>query len=275
MLSKLMKYDMRSTKRFGIPILLALLGVTVLGIINAFFMMSLAEKLADDSIIASISFTASVFMTIFLFMLIGVAATAIEVVILIDFYRTLVSDVGYLTFTLPVKPRTILVSKLINSSVWTVIIAVACFIAMAAIIFTMVATGMSDEILPDEPIEPMPPMGADAVLMIILGILFVIAYFFNSQLLCFMAIFFASVITRKNKVLAAVGCVLGVNFIYGIASSVFQSITFLIAGVISSETESMLGMNLYLGISAVLLTALSVLFFFVTEYMMRKKVNLA
>ncbi len=272
MLAKLLKYNMKSTRRFGIPILLILLGVTLFGSANAFFMMTLSERSESGGIFTEISYTGSVFMTIFVFMLIGAAAAAIQVVILVDFYRTLVSDIGYLTFTLPVKPRSILTAKLINSSVWTLLVGIACAFSAALIIFTMIFTGIDGALIPDS--EPLLPIGGDSVLMIILGVLFAIAYFINTQLLYFAAIFFSSVITRKNKVLAAVGCVLGVNLIYGIASSVFQILTLLIAESITQDSGSLLGTNLYLAFSTLVLTALSVLFFLLTEYMMKKKINL-
>ena len=270
MFSKLLKYDFRRVGRFGIPILLILLGTTVLGGLNSLFFLGNIENVeSSEGFFSVISMTSSVLMLVFAFFVIAAAASAIQIVIMVDFYRSLVSDVGYLTFTLPVKPRDILLSKLLNSSIWSLIVSLAAFIS-GAVIISIIAYGTT---------EPGPPLGilwsADAALTLILSVILIIVYFVNSQMLYFLAIFFSSVITRKNKVLAAVGCVFGVNFIYGMVSNIVSTVLLFATDLFIDSANPLVAVNIMLGIFTVLLSGLTVLFFFLTKHLMENKLNLA
>ncbi len=271
MFKKLLKHDFKNIKKFGIPILLTLLGASVLGSLNAVILTKAFDSMTEESgIFATISMMSSFFMMMFVFLIISLAAAAIQIAVLVDFYRSLVSDIGYLTFTLPIKPSEILTSKLVTATVWTVIIGVACFISGGAIFGTIAIFNPTFAPTPGD----LPPLGANGVILVILAIIFALAYFINSQLLCFAAIFFASVIARKNKVLAAIGCVYGVNFIYGIFSSVIFTVIMFAAEAVATVTDFYISYNIFLSIGIVLLSGLSVLFYFLTKYMMEKKLNL-
>ncbi len=59
------------------------------------------------------------------------------VVMIVNFQRSLYGEQGYLSFTLPVKGSTLLISKIITSTVWFVA-AFACLMGTAAITFFVV-----------------------------------------------------------------------------------------------------------------------------------------
>ncbi len=273
MFSKLLKYDFKKVKKFGIPILFTLLGITVLGCINAVFLINVAEKaVTNNGFLASVSMISSVFLTVFIFFIIALSSAGIQVAILADFYKSLVSDVGYLTFTLPVKPKNILLSKLLNSTVWSLIVGICSLLsAIMIILFMTVFEAGESTLIPPDSVENFGVMG---VLAVISAVLFFAAYFINSQLLYFMTIFFASVISRKNKILVTLGCIFGVNFIYGILSGITQTVAMFLTANIASTAGILVAIIIYCSIGAVFLAGLAVLYFFLTKYMMEKKINL-
>lgn len=282
MLAKLLKYDFRSLRRFGVPIILALLVTTVLGTINMLTLVYNIESMAlapnDPSFLQTVTTMASVGMMAVIFVAIAAAVTGMQVLICVDFYKSLVSDEGYLTFTLPVKAQDILRSKLINASVWSLIIGVASVLAMVIMFFAGIIPLVGWQEFFDA--FAWPNIGeeyvVDVIMMLVLGLLIAVISFVNTQLLYFMAIFFASVIARKHKVLAAIGCVYGVNMLYGILTSIAMPIISIFAALLGLRAENPLAVtNLTMLIGCVLLTGLNILFYYLTKYMMEKKLNLA
>ncbi len=286
MLAKLLKYDFRSLKRFGVPIIIALLVATVLGTINMLTLVYQIEKMTTDDamFLRTLITTASSVMMVLIFVAIAAAVTGMQVLICVDFYKSLVSDEGYLTFTLPVKAQDILRSKLINASLWSFIIGGASILAMgimiAAGIIPMVGWRGFLDILESIVMLDWSAFFAnwewEAVLLLLLGGLLALISFVNTQLLYFAAIFFASVIARKHKVLAAIGCVYGVNMIYSLFSGIAMPIISVFSSIVGIGTDNpLLVMNLTLLIGCILLTGLNILFYYLTKYMMEKKLNLA
>lgn len=104
MLGKLLKYEIKHSARYTATIYLA----TV-----AFAAISVIALLLNSTWLG----VTSCFMLYFA----GIASVIVTLVSVIkNFYDTLYSRQGYLTFTLPVKGSTILISKLITSVLWIV-----------------------------------------------------------------------------------------------------------------------------------------------------------
>ncbi len=116
MLGKLLKYEIKATARVFLPLYLVLI---VFAVINSFMNFN-----ADD-------FSVSQFITLTLYILILVGMFVASFIVMIQrFYKNLLSEEGYLMFTLPVKPYMHIVSKLIISVMW---IFFSSVIAMASI----------------------------------------------------------------------------------------------------------------------------------------------
>lgn len=109
MLGKLLKQDFRATARIMLPLYVA---VPVLGLFT-----NLITRLCENQngfLIRAISALVS-----FVFSLALIAAGVATVVLMIlRFYRNLMTDEGYLMFTLPVSTTELIFSKLIVSVVW-------------------------------------------------------------------------------------------------------------------------------------------------------------
>lgn len=281
MFKKLFKHDLKSVIRFIVPILLVLVALTLVGAIDAIALGRVATSMSDDPSFLDIML---VMMTYFLLLLviiaIGAIASVVQILVLVNYYKSTVSDEAYLTFTLPVKPRDILISKLLNSSLWSIVMTIASAVSIGIIVMCLGLStiDLSNIFLPSEPSIPSEPFVLEAgmVVVLILMLLIGIAYFFNSQLLYFMSITFSSTITRKHKVLSAIGCVIGANAIYGILSNVIFTICSIIgssAGVASNNPYTVI--IVALSIMLAILVASSIFFFLATKYMLEKKLNLA
>ena len=285
MLTKLMKYDFRSIRRFGLPMIIILIAVYIFGALNSVLMAIASQQLNTPDaapIWVVIMLLTSLFQLLVSFVSSG-AAIAMQIIILVDFYQTLVTDQGYLTFTLPVRPSQILTSKLICGSLWSLIVTVITVVGLLGVELASAAglansldvgltmdiiQTMFQELLSEVPFADMMIMGTMLILLIPVSLV-------NSLLLYYMAIFFASVVSRKNRVVVAIGSIFGVNFLYGIIASIVIFVIFLFSGVIAALAESVtLMLELFLGLMLLILAGTTVLFFWLTKYMMEKKLNL-
>jgi len=274
MFSKLLKYDFKAMKRFGFPILLGIAGAGVLGMLDAFVVRRVTGGLASEEEINVGTVLLTMGSTMFLFLLISmlfVAFTAITVMTYVNFYRSLVTDEGYLTFTLPVRVADIIRSKLLNGFLWMTSVALAILAALALI---LIPFGVWQEL--PALVRDMLPVAKTAPLLIVLYVILIPTAAVNSMLLYFMAIFFGSVIAKKNKLVAAVACVLGVHFVYGIGSGIVSIIASLFFGTVSLLAEDpQIGMCFLVGFYIAVLTAMNVLFYHLLKHMMEKRLNLA
>ena len=267
MFSKLLKYDFKSVKRFGLPLVIISLALSVLGAVNGFF---LAVSMTADSASSDASFVSIMGVLTFMLIIYAVAicSSIIGIFVYVDFYKSLCTDQGYLTFTLPVSSTSLLNSKLLNSIIWGAI----SFVTICVCIFIM-GLGVGIGLPPSEPSTP--PADYEGIMSlfnltdIILGLITMLLYALNSQILIFMVIFFASVITNRYKAITAIALVLVTNvvysFVYSIVSSVV-SLTMLEAGDAAT--------TLTYSICIILLAASGIGYYMATKHMMEKKLNL-
>lgn len=284
MLAKLIKYDFRSIKRFGVPVIITLLVATVLGTVNMLVLVSSINNMQPDAevpFLRSLLLLGSWAMMFLCFALVSLATVGMQVLICVDFYKSLVSDEAYLTFTLPVKAQDILRSKLINAFIWTLIVSAAAILSVCIMVFVGIVPLVGwEEFVAAFELGPIPlEIVFDLGVMTVLGILLSLISIVNGLLLYFMAIFFASVIARKHKILTAIACVYGVNMIYSILSAIAMPIVSVfgtLLGVIFSfgadPTFGVINVTLFLG--CILLTGMNILFYYLTKHMMEKKLNL-
>ena len=121
MLGKLLKHEWKEVS--VIPCILSAI-LLVLSVISGFSFLGIREGIAD----------VSRFMTVMLWMLFYFALIAVSMGITIymavHFYRTMYTDEGYLTHTLPVSGRELLWSKLIPMVIWSFLTIIVVFLAV-------------------------------------------------------------------------------------------------------------------------------------------------
>ena len=132
MLSKLLRHEFRATGRILLPLYL-LLFVTA-GLFHVSMRLLEDERIAYGwpvKVFSGISTTA------FIVAIIGVSVLA-GVLMVYRFYKNLMTDEGYLMFTLPVTTHQIIASKLIVTLVWTMATVIADALAVALSMCRMV-----------------------------------------------------------------------------------------------------------------------------------------
>ena len=130
MLGKLMKYELRATSRTMLPLLLLTL------LLSVFTRMTSAVVQSGHSKFITVINT--LLILAFFLALIGTAVFSV-VLMVMRFRNNLMTDEGYLMFTLPVSVHQLLWSKLLVSMLW--FIAVFCVDALA-LVLTVYEDGM-------------------------------------------------------------------------------------------------------------------------------------
>ena len=122
MLSKLMKYEMKATARTFLPLFGALLG------------MAIISKLLGMMVPSQYEAPRVITLTLYGFLLVAVFVMTFVVTIQ-RFYKSLLSEEGYLMFTLPVKPWMHIVTKMLVSALWIVTSLVTVVFSIAILAF--------------------------------------------------------------------------------------------------------------------------------------------
>ena len=287
MLSKLLKYDFKSTKRVGLPAVIAMAVLILLAGIGGFSFVRLTSNLLESENETAFAFTSigGVFLLIALITVIYAAIIGIFVVIMVDFYKFTATDEAYLTFTLPVKPHQIILSKLINAYGWILVIIILAIAVVFSMIFGIFLgdVGVSgtefDDIAEDTVEVAVEVLDAAQVFGNLLNVVLTIIYLFVSLahgiLMYFLAIFLGSVIAKKHKILASVGCIFGISALNGAVMSIGQTILYVATmGVLFATEDILLYQNIVMGGQIVYYVGMTVLYFFVLKNLMKKKLNL-
>ena len=184
------------------------------------------------------------------------------------------------------KPKQIILSKLINAYGWIFVISILVVFAIASMVIGAVIGAIDipelwdDEITVDSAVNDMvgifdEPYIFGSVLNVVLMIIQAFIGVAHGLLMYFMAIFLGSVIAKKHKILAAIGCVFGVMALNGTITFIGQMILYVIsAGVLAVTADYVLYQAIVTGAQVVYLAGMTVLYFFILKHMMEKKLNL-
>ncbi|MGI6119596.1 MAG: hypothetical protein ACOYIB_03330 [Desulfosporosinus sp.] len=131
MLNKLLKYELKATGRIFLPLFLALL---LFAAITRLISAISPEEWVTPAIIS---------MIIYIVIMVGMFVMTL-IMMIQRFYQNLLTNEGYLMFTLPVKPWTHIVSKLLVSMFW---IITSGIVAMISILIIALERGDLTEII--------------------------------------------------------------------------------------------------------------------------------
>ena len=199
MLGKLLKYEMKGTGRtlvpfYGLMLLLAVI-TRIFNGINIHKFSTLGE-IAMGIVAFAYGLTMASVMMLTAFLVIQ------------RFYRTVYGDEGYLTHTLPVKSRDIIISKTVSAFLWIVLSAVVAF---ASVMIIGYQAGMWNDLIytinywRDE-IMLSRILGSGAN-MLLLGAFALI----STTLMIYMSISIGQIF--KRKLIGSLGAFIGVSFI--------------------------------------------------------------
>lgn len=275
MLKKLLRYDLKSVFKYWWIAAIASLGISVLGGASIY---TLASERNIPTLLRAVS-GIGVFVAI---MGLGAFMLTSTILIFIRFYKNFFTDEGYLTFTLPVRRSQLLTSKLIMSVLVNFVTATVFFVDMMIMLFIGIGNNVGFEEITTSLNELFTLINVKEAMYIAIYVteflLFVIISSITATLFMFCCITFASIITKKAKVLAAIG-------IYYVATSIVSSVTqflYLFGIGAFGEWFSSLPSNMYAPIIAVIILLIlvfialvSLLLYLLMYWMLDRKLNLA
>jgi len=257
MLSKLLKYEFKSTARILLPMYIAVIIYSAL--CRGLYMLSEKLRVLEYFI---------VFMYFLYFVLVVAVVVVTFVLVIQRFYKNLMGDEGYLMFTLPVEPRNHIITKSLTAFIWTIVSVIVAFISIVVLFFSPEVIDGIKEILAQIPAEFVPTVIYTIVLLIfnlLSGIFMIYTAMSIGQLvsghkLLGSAVAYFGLYVVNQIVMASI---LGV-FGYANRTSLFvESITI---------TSSML-LPLIILITVVYAVFICA-YFFVTNYIFKNKLNL-
>ncbi len=267
MLGKLLKYEIKATGRTFLPMYALLV---VFALINKFFLAVNNDYFKVPQIIA---------MSVFVVIIVGICVMTLVVAIQ-RFNKNLLSDEGYLSFTLPVKVHTQIDCKMIVSLMWTALSVIVSMISIFIMAVDQVTLQKVREAF-SQLNSAMNTVGASGYVILLEVLLLLIIGTLAGITSIYAAVAIGNM-SSKHKLLAGVGAYLGFGVIEQIVASFiftsfgdsirnyFESLRATAASVaqVSSAVELVL-----LGVIVYTLV-FGVAFYFLTEWMLRKKLNL-
>ena len=280
MLKKLLKYDLRAVFKYW---WVAALSTLALAVVCGFSLGYIGESISGESsdllILAWLGMILSI---------IGISAflVASEVFLFVRYYQNFFSDEGYLTFTLPVKRHQLLNSKIISAVIVEIatigVIAIDALIALTIAsentLFSSVITTYIRELIVLAVQESFELLGFWAWIYLVEIIVCILGVALLAVLLVYTVITFASMITKKNKVLVAIGIYYGVSSVFSFIMQVVFTVSIIGSPswleILPTESISWLLAIVLLGFAALALAACVAAYAFVL-WMLDRKLNLA
>ncbi len=269
MLGKLIKHELKS---YRLPV-----GITFLvGFIVTIFMKIISMLPMSDV-------DGKIFLQMFSYMgytyLIALVGVALQVFVVVRFYSTMVSDRGYLTFTLPVKTSTHIWSKLIGGVIWQIIGSV--FVWLCRMLFNagQYWTPEVKEVqnVFAEIFKNMPDFQAKYLVTIIMGALLMIVWTFLPMLMIYMCMAIGQLFGKWRIFASIASFVIIVILIYvllivGTMTLIFAVPDFNFDPLVNASEYAIL--NGVVGIALVISVAAFIAIFAITNRLFDKHLNL-
>lgn len=284
MVGKLLKYDMRALAR---PLKFVILGIILLALILTVFMAIEMRRIYNYNFENDNSLTQRLGISVILLSILGIGAgiTVTIVFIHVFFYRSMFSDEGYLTHTLPVKSSTLFFTKLLSAVIWMLI----CIVTITFSVFMVLIFGTSETGLVNKDM-------LFAIKDIFLSIRdigmtnFIILFCLQnllglivSILQVFLAITLGCAIANKHRIWAAVGmyaaistCRVIINGIFTVGSSFLSVLTPIDAllGYGTVRNDLMNALNITQAVDIIKNVCIIVGCYIWVNHLLKKKLNL-
>jgi hypothetical protein len=260
MLGKLFKHEMRAMARLLLPLFLVLAALTVIDRIVLYL----------DIFKGTLEVIPG-FLTFAYVLAILAVVIVSSVLIIIRFYRNLMTDEGYLMFTLPVKPHQLINSKLLASIVWTV----ASLLAVAASIF-IVASGSFDwadfvDGLRMVLAQIRTEFNGDMTLFIIELIIMMVFGILNNILIIYVSIAIGQLF-NGHKVLGSFAAYIGISIALQVIVTVCTGLLGLIFRDSFNDIASVT--HILFPLVLVFLLATNAVYYLITNFIFNRKINL-
>lgn len=269
MLGKLIKHEFKATY---MNFILLYMGVIVLTIINKVFWLVNSESVVLNVIRGFVT-------ALYVISIIAVCVVTL-ILIIYRFYKNLLKDEGYLSFTLPVRVSEHVISKLLVSFVWqilTLVVIVLSFLIMG------MDTGMFNMFAELRDALSFLITTYDGVVRLAIEFIILIIVAFITSILMLYAALSLGQLFAKHKLGGAILSYIGFYFIMQIVNTLILS-----AVMVGNTTVMRLAINnedlpVNLGIEIfnklflwiiIIQVITSLIYYFITYIMLKKKLNL-
>lgn len=272
MFAKLLKYEWKASAGLLGILSGAALGIGLLGGLTLRFIFSELRAGDEANILVMPAFMMLFFMVLALFAYLF----AVQLVLLVRFYKSRFTDEGYLTFTLPVTTTQSYLAALSNILIWNVISGAVMAITSLFLVFlglSEIAGAVGSQVTVDFGIlfGEVSSIAGYAEYQL-LSLINTLVTFVSQPVIIMACITLGAVLAKKHKMLAAIGIYYGVSMAVGMVTSVGNMAMMLEEIQISDVTYS--AMLPALGIQIAVQLALCVGGSALSIWLMEKKLNL-
>jgi hypothetical protein len=259
MLGKLLKYEFKATARIFLPLLLAIAVLTPI----TRFMTSI------DVFPGALSIIPGIFAFLYIIMLVAIAVVA-GILIIIRFYKNMVTEEGYLMHTLPVTPSQHIWSKAIVSFVWSI---VSTFVILVSLFFFLITPERLNT-LKEGFGELMSflhtNLGGDLTICFIEGFILLIIGIFANIFYIYASIALGQMISR-HRIVGAFAAAVVMNIVLQVISTILNAVFLFGRGTDFTKTDV-----IYMLMPGIIIYSLliAVAYFCITNFILKKKLNL-
>ena len=271
MLRKLIAYDFRCTWKMMVTLFITSFVAAILSAVCGIMQQYIPFDV--ESVMYTLAFSGLMMGQMFLFMLSYLCALGTILISGIHYYKKIVSDEAYLTFTLPATVGQHLTAKLVTGFVWTMT-GIVVFLINLIIISIPSALLISDAVPDTEMGEVViGTLQAADVAMIIGVVVLLLALLATELLLAYLALTIGGVIANKYKALVGIG-------LYWVGNSVVSGVMMFAAIIISAIFAAMLPLSadwtiaVVIWLCAAVVGGFGVLYYFFNRKLLTNKLNL-
>lgn len=282
MLGKLIKHEWKSVYKLGSILLITIFVVTLMGCI-VLRTPIVSELLIEEAVLNEMQSILVAFMSVtslvlYILLLVG-AVYGILIYMGVHFYKTMYTDQGYLTHTLPVNAHQILISKIFVSSIWILFVYIAVFVSVIALIMSMVAgitegiqadTGFSD--FWNELMMLLEELDFDTAHFIVVLILSFVISPFSAAIQMFGALTIGQ-LSKKYKLLMGILSYIGLIIVNSIISSLTQAIME-VGHSLSASEMSMSYMASSYDVALITACITGIIIYIISHYIVSHKLNM-
>ncbi len=278
MLRKLLKHEFGYTAKYCLPTL----GIMLLFVAATRLLAAILVGVIDDTNVRS---GLETMMIMFNFFAMSVGPAVVMILMVLRFYRNMVRDEGYLTFTLPVKTSTLITSKLICAFVWQCAALVATIVSL---VVTFVGTLAGEEIGRlglawgqidmelREIAEKLISENSAMIYLVVIEIALIGVISTLSGILMYYAAIAIGQLFGGHKVLGAVISYIGLNFIMQIIGSLFSVpfVNSLYSLILKGFGAIIEKATLILFIYMLIMLLFGATYYLITNFVLSKRLNL-
>ena len=262
MLGKLLKYEFRATGRLFLPLYGALV---IFALINA-LLLSFREIPQLPAVLAML-----------VYILLAIAVFVVTFIVMIQrFYKNLLSDEGYLMFTLPVKAWCHILCKLIVSTVWLIVSIAITLFTIFIMMFNANLFRATVELWNIVMADLLPYLGPREYLMIAEFLATMFISIIGSILAIYTAISLGHLF-RRHRILAAFGAYIVLSIVESLLSEIIYGVFGTFTMLESDAAITLQGAWIFHQIMfpGLVVTINSIIaFFIVTNFILSHKLNL-